>query len=278
MAILGRRNNLTAVREAPPGLFLDGGPLGEILLPRRYIPAESGPGSTVEVFVYRDSEDRLVATTETPLGMVGDFVFLRAVSSKPGIGVFLDWGLSKDLLLPRREQTRPVRVGDSAVVHIGIDKKSDRIIGSMRLRRWLSPSAPAYEKEQPVNLLIAEETALGYNAVVENAHWGLIYRSGLSGPLRVGSTMPGFVRTVRPDGKIDLSLDRAGFSRILPLTERILEALGEAGGQLPLHDRSSPAEIRDAFGVSKKAFKQATGILYRKRLIRLEPEGIRRSG
>jgi len=275
MADLGKRNHLPVLRDTRSGLFLDGGALGEILLPGRYIPAGAGPGSELDVFVYRDSEDRLVATTETPLAMVGDFAFLRVLSVRPGLGAFLDWGLSKDLLLPRREQTGFLREGELLVVHVFVDPKSDRIVASARLDRWLNRTPPTYAPEQPVTLLIAGETPLGYNAIIENAHWGLLYRSELSAPLRVGDTMPGYIRIVRPDGKIDLALDRAGYVRVKPLSEQILDALADGGGRLPFHDKSSPEEIREKFGASKKAFKQALGALYRARRVVLDPTEIR---
>lgn len=274
MADLGKRNRLAIVREAAPGLFLDGGNLGEILLPRRYIPLDAAPGAELDVFIYRDSEDRLVATTEVPLAMVGEFALLRVQSVKPGIGAFLDWGLSKDLLLPRREQVSFPREGGLVVVHVFIDEKSDRIVASERIDRWLDLIPASYTAEQPVNLLVVRETPLGYSAIVENSHWGLLYDSDLAGPLRIGERLNGFVRMVRPDGKIDLSLDRSGFSRIKPLTAQILEALTAAGGTLPFHDKSTPEEIRTAFGVSKKAFKQALGSLYRNRRITINPSNI----
>jgi len=275
MADLGKRNHLSVLRDTRSGFFLDGGTLGEILLPGRYIPAGAGVGSELDVFVYRDSEDRLVATTETPLAMVGDFAFLRVLSVRPGLGAFLDWGLSKDLLLPRREQTGFLREGELLVVHVFVDPKSDRIVASARLDRWLNRTPPAYAPEQPVQLLIAGETPLGYNAIIENAHWGLLYRSELSAPLRIGDTIPGYIRMVRPDGKIDLALDRAGYVRVKPLSDQILDALAEGGGRLPFHDKSSPEEIREKFGVSKKAFKQALGALYRARRVVLDSTEIR---
>jgi len=265
---------LTVVREAPPGYFLDGGDLGEILLPGCYIPPGTGPGATLDVFIYRDSEDRLVATTESPLAVVGEFAFLRVVGVKPSVGAFLDWGLSKDLLLPRREQVSFARTGESVVVRVFIDEKSDRIVAGERLDRWLDLTPAAYDAGQPVKLLVARQTPLGYSAIVENAHWGLLYKTDLAGPLRAGDSLDGFVRAVRPDGKVDLALDRAGFARIMPLAETILAALAAAGGSLPVHDKSSPEEIRKTFGASKKAFKQALGMLYRERRIALDPSGI----
>lgn len=275
MALIGRRNLLVVTHEASPGFYLDGGPHGEILLPGRYIPRGVRPGATMDVFVYRDSEDRLVATTETPLAMVGQFAWLRVVSVNPRIGVFLDWGLEKDLLLPLREQASPLRPGDRRVVRVALDPQTDRIIASARLNRWLNLTPPLYTEGQRVNIIVSGDTPLGYNAIIEHAHRGLLYRSELAGPLGTGQEFVAYVRAVRDDGKIDLALDRAGFHRIAPITEQILAALKKAGGGLPLHDNSPPEEIRDAFGISKKAFKQAIGSLYRARRIAIEPTGIR---
>ncbi len=275
MAILGKRSTLTILRQAPPGYYLDGGALGEILLPGRYIPPRAMPGGTIDVFVYRDSEDRLVATTETPLAMVGDFAFLRVVSQSPSIGAFLDWGLEKDLLLPRREYAGGVREGRSVLVYVMIDEKSDRIVATCRLNRHLNLTPPAYTEGQRVKLIIESETPLGYRAIINGAHTGLLYRTELSGPLLPGDAMDGFIRAVRPDGKIDLGLDPSGHQRIRPLSEQILAALKSAGGRLPYHDGSSPDEIRAALGMSKKAFKQAIGTLFRERRIVIEPDGIR---
>ena len=274
MAELGKRNLLTIVREGPPGYFLDDREDGEILLPGKYIPAGSKPGEKIDVFIYRDSEDRLVATTQTPLAMVGDFAALKVVDVSPGIGSFLDWGLEKDLLLPRREQGGFRKAGEKVVVYVFLDEKSNRIVASTRLQRWFSRTPPAYAQNHPVKLLIAGRTPLGYKAVVDNLYQGMLYGSELAGPLETGSQADGFVKTVRPDGKLDLSLDRSGFARVGAITDQILEALKAAGGHLPYNDESPPDAIRTAFGVSKKAFKQAIGILYRKRLIALTANGI----
>ncbi len=271
---VGRRHQLTVLREARPGLYLDGGTHGEILLPGRYITTAAVPGSTVDVFIYRDSEDRLVATTATPLAMAGEFACLRVLSVDRRLGAFLDWGLPKDLLLPRREQTAPLKVGHWIVVHVSLDEKSDRVIASTRLNRALSSRPPRYTPDQPVSLLVAAETPLGYTAIVENAHRGLLYRRELAGPLEIGQRLTGYVRAIRADGKLDLALDRTGHQRITPLKEKILEALRAHGGRLPYHDRTAPEEIREAFGVSKKAFKEALGTLYRQRHIRIDPDGI----
>ena len=266
MAIIGKRNSLAIVRAAQPGLYLDGGELGEILLPGRYIPADLAPKQKLDVFVYRDSEDRLVATPEKPHAMV--------ISLHPTAGAFLDWGLAKDLLVPYREQEMPLRVGDWAVVYVALDAQTNRILASTRLNRHLNRETPAYRDGQPVNLMITSKTTLGYNAIVDNAHMGLLYKSQLAAALKIGQKLKGFVRTQRPNGKIDLSLDAAGYQRVAPLTQLIIGALQVSGGKLAFDDDSSPVAIRQNFGVSKKAFNQALGKLYKTRRIAFTTPGI----
>ena len=274
MANIGRRNLLSIVRETTAGLYLDGGELGELLLPGRYIPRDLVPSEPLDVFVYRDSEDRLVATTETPLVMVGEFACLNVVSVNRSIGAFLDWGLPKDLLLPFREQDPQVRAGQAVVVAVYLDEKTNRIVASTRLRKHLSRELPSYRDGQPVNLLVTGPTPMGYNAIVEDAHLGLLYHNNLATPLATGQRINGFVRTVRENGKIDLSLDASGYRRVGLLTEQIVQALEAADGRLNFDDDSSPEVVRDAFGVSKTAFKQALGTLYKQRRIRFERPGI----
>lgn len=278
MALLGRRNRLPFIREATPGFYLDGGTDGEILLPGRQLKQRPAVGELVDVFVYRDSEDRLVATTATPYAQVGEFAYLRVVSVNPRIGVFLDWGLEKDLLLPLREQTEPLREGAWLVVRVALDARTDRIVASARLNRYLNLAPPPFRAGQAVKLLVTGESPLGYNAIVEHSHRGLLYGSELAAPLAAGQALDGFVRTVRADGKIDLTLNgtRVGYGRILPLTEKIYETLqASPGGRLALHDGSPPEEIRAAFEVSKKAFKQAIGVLFKAKRIVIEDTGIR---
>jgi predicted RNA-binding protein (virulence factor B family) len=275
MATLGKRNLLSVIRESSPGLYLDGGELGEILLPGRYIPKGLVPKQKIDVFVYRDSEDRLVATTETPHAMVGEFAYMRVIGIHPHAGAFLDWGLAKDLLVPFREQEFPLQAGDWAVVYVGIDPKTDRIFASTRWNRFLQRDTPAYGDGQPVNLMIAAKTPLGYTAIVENAHSGLLFKNNVFAALKIGAKLKGFVRTVRAGGKIDLSLDAAGYKRVAPLTSRIIAVLEKNGGKLDFDDDSSPAAIRQTFSVSKKAFKQALGKLYKTRRIEFLKPGIR---
>jgi len=275
MAVIGQRNRLTIVREAPPGFYLEGGLHGEILLPGVYIPRGSRPGEVLDVFVYRDSEDRVVATTEWPYAMVGQFASLKVVSVNPRVGIFLDWGLSKDLLLPIREQKEGLLPGYWVVVVVLLDEKTDRIIASTRISRHLNKTPPDYGEDQEVDLLITGPTPLGFNAIVNNAHNGLLYSAEMATPLRMGQRLTGYIRSVRPDGKIDLGLDRAGFRRVADFQGQIVEALNAAGGRMPYHDGSSPEEIREAFGISKKAFKQAIGALFKARRIMISSHGIR---
>lgn len=276
MAIIGKRNQLTVLKSAPPGFYLDGGEHGELLLPGSLAPQGAKVGDVLDVFVYRDSEDRLVATTETPHAEVGQFAYLRVVSVARRIGVFLDWGLGKDLLLPIRELKQSgVARGDWLVVYVMLDTKTDRIVASARINRHLGRPPPAYAVDEKVELLVIGETPLGYNAIVNNAHVGLLYRSDLSGPLGVGQKLDGYIGAVREDGKIDLRLDRAGYQRISSNSEKVLEALTAGGGRLPFHDASTPDEIRAAFGMSKKAFKQAIGSLFKERRIVITQHGIR---
>jgi len=273
-AAIGKRNTLSITHEAKPGLYLDGGELGEILLPARYIPRNLKQGQTLDVFVYLDSEDRLVATTETPLAAVGEFACLRVVSLNPRVGAFLDWGLPKDLLLPFREQETPVHVGQRVVAAVCLDATTNRIIASTRLRRFLHPDEGSFRPGQEVSLLVASQTPLGYNVIVDNTRAGLLYRDILPGPLQIGQKLQGFVRNIRPGGKLDVSLDKSGYKRVQPLTGKIVQALERNGGRLGFDDDSSPEAIRDKFGVSKKAFKQALGALYKSRRIRFQNPGI----
>ena len=274
MVSIGKRNTLTVIRDSSPGLYLDGEGLGEILLPNRYVPRGIKTGDPIDVFVYRDSEDRLVATTETPLAMVGDIATLRVISIHRQAGAFLDWGLAKDLLLPFREQSGTVCAGQDVVVRVHIDQKTQRIVASMKLDRDSTAAPPSYRPGQPVEFLITERTDLGFKALVEGKHSGLLYHDGLSIPVAIGREIRGFVRGVRPDGKIDLVLDQPGYRRVAPLAQQIVQALQGNGGRLGVDDNSSPEAIRQAFGVSKKAFKQALGTLYKSRRIRFTPEGI----
>jgi predicted RNA-binding protein (virulence factor B family) len=275
MAKLGERAELTILREKPLGLFLDAGSeLGEVLLPKREMPERWEIGGRVEVFLYCDSEDRPVATMKRPKAMPGEFAYLE-VSELTGVGAFLDWGLPKDLLLPFGEQRERVEVGRSYVVRVTMDEISGRIIASRRLSRYLSHKEVCYREGEEVALLLFGKTDLGYKAIVNGVHEGLLFANQVFRRLRAGERTAGYVTQVRADGKLDLSLYPPGRGTVDALEARIVGELECRGGFWELCDRSPAEAIYDALGVSKKAFKQATGALYRKRRIVIGADGIR---
>ncbi len=275
MANIGERATLTVLREGGPGLFLDaGGDLGEILLPRNETLGECRVGDEVDVFIYCDSEDRPIATMKTPKAMPGEFACLECVAVT-AIGSFLDWGLLKDLFIPFREQKNRLEVGRSYVVYIYVDPDSDRIVATRRLNRHLSTEAPHYLTGQEVDLMVYAKTDLGYKALINRQHTGVLFSNQVFRKLAPGAELKGYIAQVRRDGKIDLTLEPTGRKRIDNLEERILAELEQRGGHWELCDSSSPEAIKNALGVSKKSFKQATGALFRKRLITIGKDGIR---
>ena len=275
MALIGRMNTLEVVKHTDFGLYLDGGLEGEILLPKRYIPKDtpSEEGDWLNVFVYFDSDDRLIATTLTPKVMVGGFASLKVVDINR-TGLFLDWGLPKDLLLPHSEEKRPLQIGDYCVVHVYLDKHSKRLVATARLDRYLDQKPARYTVGQEVDLLVVETTDLGFKAIINEAHWGLIHKNEAFKFLRRGIREKGYIREIRPDGKINLSLQPIGRHAASNLEQQILTRLGEQGGSLPLSDKSPAQLIATEFGVSKGNFKKAIGGLYKQGLIRIHPEHI----
>lgn len=275
MAQIGRFNSLPIVKSTSFGLYLDGGTHGEILLPNRYLTDDMNtePGSCLNVFIYRDSEDRLIATTQRPRVQVGGFANLQVISANR-TGIFLDWGLPKDLLLPHSEIRRPLNVGDYCVVHVCLDPHSQRLIASTRLDRYLDHSQPNYRKGEKVDILITERTDLGYKAIINGKHWGLLHKNELFRPVRIGQRHTAYIRHVRDDGNIGLSLQPINQLVSGELGTRIIESLQQAGGSIPLSDRSDPAQIDAQFGVSKANFKKAIGNLYKQGLITIEAHKI----
>ena len=272
MAELGKLDSLEVVRSSDFGLFLDGGELGEILLPRRYVQRQWGPGDTVEVFLMRDSEDRLTAITVKPYAMVGEFAYLRVVSTTP-VGAFLDWGLPKDLLVPFREQKVSMQEGRSYVVYVYLDEVSGRIAATAKLDKFLNKTAGSYTAGQAVELLICARTDLGYKAIVNNTHWGMLFHDNVFQPVECGQRINGFIQRVQADGKLDLSLGKPGYDQISEVTDAILAHLEAQGGFMPVTDKSPPQEINALFGVSKKTYKKAVGALYKARKITFENGG-----
>lgn len=273
MIQVGQFNKLKVVKKVIQGLYLDGLDDGEILLPAREVPEGIQPDETLEVFIYFDSEDRLIATLEAPLAMVGEFAHLK-VKAIDRVGAFLDWGLAKDLFLPFAEQSRELRPGQYVVVYLYIDK-SDRISASMRLDRNLSKEPGTYQVGEEVSLFIAARTDIGFKAIINGKHWGVLYFNEVFETLDFGMRPKGYIKTIRPDGKIDLTLQKLGHKAADDIGEKILKALGDKGGFLPLNEKTPPETIYRMFGVSKKKYKMAIGGLYKKRQILIEDEGIR---
>jgi len=264
MALVGRYNSLQVVKHTNFGLYLDGGADGEILLPNRYIPKDipSEDEDWLNVFIYLDSDDKLIATTEKPKVQVGEFASLKVVEVN-SIGVFLDWGLPKDLLLPFSEEKRQMKAGDYCVVHVYLDKHTRRITATARLDRYLDKTPANYTPGQEVDLLVAEATDMGFKAIINNRHWGLIHKNEVFKFLRPGKQEKGFIKEVRPDGKISLSLQPVGQEAATSLNAKILAKLRENNGTLPVSDKSDPTLISSLFGVSKGNFKKAIGALYK---------------
>ncbi len=274
MANIGRYNSLRVIKEVDFGVYLDGESEGEILMPVRYVPKSCKVGDFVDIFLYLDSEDRPVATTEKPFAQVGEFAMLR-VKSINKIGTFLDWGIMKDLLVPFREQKVTMLEGRSYLVYIYVDEETRRIVASAKLNKFLDKSLPEYEIGQEVDLVIESETDLGYKAIVNNSHWGILYENEVFEQLAKGLKIKGYIKKIRQDNKIDLSLHPLGYEKVDPLAQMILDELKKGGGFIPVSDKSNAEEVYRVFGISKKSFKQAIGALYKKRIISISPDGIR---
>ncbi|MCK9311845.1 MAG: S1-like domain-containing RNA-binding protein [Bacteroidales bacterium] len=274
MAILGKMNPLKVVKTVEFGVYLDGGSDGEILLPTRYVPENCKIEDTLSVFIYTDSEDRLIATTLRPYAMVGEFACLE-VQEVNEVGAFLDWGLMKQLLVPFREQHAKMREGGRYPVFIYVDYESKRITASAKLEKFIDDNHPELEANQQVDLMIYKKTELGWKAIVNQQYSGVLYENEVFKPLEIGQKLTGFVKQIREDDKIDLMLQKPGFEKIDDFAVKLHELLKEADGFLPLTDKSPVEEIYNRFGISKKTYKKAVGDLYKKHLIVLENNGIR---
>jgi len=273
---LGKFNQLEVVKQVDFGMYLDGGEEGEILLPNRYVPDGCEVGDWLNVFLYLDNEERLIATTLTPLVQVGQFACLE-VAWINQFGAFLNWGLMKDLFVPFSEQKMKMQVGKKYVIHAHLDDESYRIVASAKVDRYLSKEKATYEPGEEVNILIWQKTDLGFKAIIDHKYSGLLYDNEIFQNIRTGMTMKAFVKQVRDDGKIDLMLQKAGFEKVDDFSKVLLDRLKQEGGKLALNDKSPADEIYAVFGVSKKTFKKGVGDLYKKRLISLDEDGIRLS-
>ncbi|SDM34844.1 hypothetical protein SAMN05421823_112165 [Catalinimonas alkaloidigena] len=273
MAELGKINYMPVKKWVDFGVYLEAGE-DEILLPIRYVPEGTEPGDTLKVFLYRDSEDRIIATTELPLVQAGECAYLEVVQTT-AVGAFLDWGLPKDLLVPFREQDQRMVVGMYYPVYVYIDPESQRLVGSSRLNRFISNDTLTVAEGDAVKLLVVQETDLGLKVVINHQHWGLLYHNEVFQDLGPGDAVRGYIKKIREENKIDVSLRREGFDEMPFAIDQLVRALRKEGGYLPLHDKSRPEDIYDALGMSKKVFKKAVGMLYRERRLLLEKEGIR---
>lgn len=273
MIKIGKNNILKVVKRVDFGLYLDGGEFGEILMPQKYVAEGTEVGDEVEVFIYCDSEDRLVATTERPFVYVGEFGLLKAVSVS-GIGAFMEWGVMKDLLVPFREQAERIEEGKSYIVYAYLDNTTKRIVGSTRLNKFLGNRIPRYAAGEQVDVLIVKRTDLGYKVIVDNLFWGMIYFNDLFDPVSVGDRLPAYVKLVREDGKIDVTLREYGGERVFQLAYRIVGYLRDNGGRMTICDTSPPEEIKAVFQCSKKDFKKALGYLYKKGQVRVSDKEV----
>lgn len=271
---LGKYNQLEVVKEVDFGMYLDGDEDGEILLPKRYVPEGCKPGDVLNVFIYLDMDERLVATTLDPYVQVGEFACLE-VAWVNQFGAFLDWGLMKDLFVPFREQKAKMQKGGRYIVHVHLDDESYRIVASAKVEHYLSKEKPTYKLGEEVHILVWQWTDLGYKVIVDNRFSGMLFHNEIFQPLEMGMQMKAFVKHVREDGKIDLILQRSGARNVEDFAEVLLQFIKDNNGYTSVNDKTDAETIYQTFGVSKKTFKKAVGDLYKKRLIILEPDGIR---
>lgn len=274
MLDLGVYHRLEILREREPGLFLGDDKGNEVLLPNKYVPEDFEIGDTIKVFVYLDSGERVVSTTLEPYAEINTFAYLKCTTVSE-IGAFLDWGLEKDLFVPFKEQASKMRKGSWYLVRVYLDDTTNRLLASSKTNRFLSNKLVLLSPYDKVALIASHPSPQGWNMIVNNKYSGLIYTNEIFQKITVGDVLSGFVKRVRPDGKIDLTLQRHGFRGIEPNAQQILKILKMEGGFLPLTDKSAPGEIEQVFQLSKKSFKRAIGSLYKAGNITLEKDGIR---
>jgi len=277
MIEIGIFQNLQAVRSTPHGMILHDAEGDDVLLPKKYQPAQLQEGDQIEVFVYTDSEDWPVATTQQPLAVRNQFAYLT-VKEVSSLGAWMDIGLDKDLLVPFSEQPSKLQTGESYPIYVYLDEATNRLVGSARLRRFLDQFELSVSEGEEVNLFLTGRSDLGMKAVVNERHEGLIFDSDIFRPLQPGQRLRGYIKKIREDNKLDLQLQPQGYAKVEPNADKILQELREAGGFLPLHDKSNPDAIRERLHMSKKTFKKAIGGLYKQGQIALESNGIRLKG
>jgi len=273
-ANIGKYNTLPVIALTDNGAYLNAGDLGEVLLPKRYMPEDIELDQEIKIFLYLDSADRLVATTETPLAQVDQFASLKVVQVNK-MGAFLDWGLKKDLLVPYNQQHSKMEVGKYYLVRVFLDTRTERIAASSKLDKFLDIYPADYQDGEKVELTIAGKTDLGFKAIVNDQHWGLLYDNEIFQPLRSGRRLTGYIKKMREDGRIDLILTRGGKGKVIDFKDVLIAHLADNNGFSPLHDKSSPELIKRTLGVSKKTFKSTVGNLLKAEKITIEKNGIR---
>ena len=274
MITIGKTYELDVIRSVDFGFYVDAKNLGEVLLPRKHAPSGLAVGDTIEVFLYLDSEDRPVATTQKPKAQVGEFAYLKVVDTTD-VGAFLDWGLDKDVLVPFAEQHVPMEAEHSYLVYLYLDNIHSRVTASSKIDKFIDDEKPHnFKPQQAVNLIIANSTDLGYKAIINHSHWGVLYSDDVHQRLSFGQSKKGFIKQIRPDGKIDLSLQGGQETRD-KYAKIILIYLNKQNGFAPVHDKSDPKLISRLFGMSKGSFKKAIGGLYKQRIISIDKDGIR---
>ncbi|WP_038890273.1 CvfB family protein [Vibrio campbellii] len=275
MIKIGQINSLEVIKTADFGVFLDGEDYGSVLLPNKYVPEGTELGVHLDVFLYFDSESQLAATIDKPIAQVGEWGLMK-IEGINKTGAFVNWGIKeKDLLIPFSEQRARFTAGQNILVYVYTDKASGRIVGTTKFNKWLDKTPANYEVNEQVDLIIAERSQLGYKAIVNGEHWGMIFPSDVFGKLFIGKKLKGYIKQVREDGKIDLALQKVGVAKMDDLSSKVIELLEKKGGFLPLNDKSSPEAIFETFRTSKGTYKKTIGGLYKAGKIVIEKDGIR---
>ena len=272
MVQVGQYNTLKVIRKTDFGLYLDDGAEG-ILLPKRFVPPNTNIGDEIKVFLYHDSENRLIATTQTPAGVAGDVVRLKVVSVTPQ-GAFLDWGLMKDLFVARSQQLMGMRIGGEYLVKLYVDEQTGRIAATEKIDQFLSNDSLTVKELEMVDLTVYRRTDIGYVVIINNIHTGVLHFNEIYQNISIGDKFRGYIKTIRPENKIDVVLGKPGYKRVEGEAEKVLRLLQENNGYLPYNDKSDPEDIYDFFGMSKKTFKMTTGSLYKQGKIQFAKEGI----
>lgn len=274
MVRIGQTNTLEVVKKVNFGVYLNALELGQVLLPNKVVPKDCHVGDKLTVFLYLDSEDMVIATTARPFAQVGEFAYLKAVATG-NFGAFLDWGLDKDLLLPFGEQHKPIEEGRSYLVYVHINRADERIVASSKIDKFVDLMPADYQAGEQVDLMIAGTTDLGYKAIINNQHWGVLYQNEVFKTLRFGQKIKGYIKQVRSDGKIDLQLQKGTKEELDHFSKLIINKLHKANGFLPLTDKTDPNIIYAELGMSKKAFKKTIGGLFKQGKLSIDLDGIR---